>query len=84
MSREHAQSVLRATLSDDLNPEPPLTKVSPVVLSSLTGTAEGDITHPSRFILVGTSAWSSPCLLVGKPDGSPRFCTDYRSVDLRI
>ena len=27
------------------------------------------------------SSWSSPCLLEMKPDGSPRFITDYRRVN---
>ena len=26
------------------------------------------------------SAWSSPCILVGKSDGPFHFCTDYRRV----
>lgn len=28
-----------------------------------------------------SSSWPSPSLLVGKSDGSPRFCTDYRKVN---
>ena len=27
------------------------------------------------------SSWASPCVLVGKPDKTDRFCTDYRKVN---
>ncbi|KAG1926323.1 thy-1 membrane glycoprotein [Pimephales promelas] len=36
---------------------------------------ENNIAKPSF------SDWASPCLLVGKPDGTQRFCTDYRRVN---
>ena len=36
---------------------------------------ENDIIQSSN------SNWSSPCILVLKPDGSVRFCTDYRKVN---
>ena len=29
----------------------------------------------------GNSAWSSPCILVPKPDKSFRLCTDFRKVN---
>ena len=33
------------------------------------------------FIQPNQSDWSSPCILVPKPDGTFRMCTDYRKVN---
>ena len=36
---------------------------------------ENNIIRPSH------SDWSSPCVIVSKPDGGARFCTDYRKIN---
>lgn len=33
------------------------------------------------FAVPSFSPWSSPCVLDSKPDGNPRFCTDFRKVN---
>ena len=35
----------------------------------------------NNFIQQSKSAWSSPCILVSKPDNSYRLCTDNRKVN---
>lgn len=37
---------------------------------------ENNIAQPS------SSSWVSPCLLINKSDGSPRFCTDFHKVNM--
>ena len=40
---------------------------------------ENDLIEPSQKM--AACSWSSPCILVPKPDGSYRMCTDYRKVN---
>ena len=35
----------------------------------------------SDLIESSNSEWSSPCILVLKPDGSYQFCTDFRKLN---
>ena len=42
---------------------------------------EIDYLLENGLAIPSSSAWSSPCLLVPKSDGSMRFCTDFRKVN---
>ena len=42
---------------------------------------EVDYLLANGFAEPSFSAWSSPCLLVNKPDGTFRFCTDFRRLN---
>ena len=55
-------------------------RVKPIKLEKLRQDVQymldKDIIEPSQ------SSWASPCVLVRKPDGSIRYCTDYRKVNV--
>lgn len=53
-----------------LNPEKKL-----IMKREINFLLENDLARPSN------SPWASPCILTPKPDGSFRFCTDYRKVN---
>ena len=54
-------------------------RVSPIKLKKMR--REIEYMLENGIIELSTSDWSSPCLLVPKPDGSVRFCTDFRKVN---
>ena len=54
-------------------------RVNPIKLEYLK--AEIDYMLENNIIEPSYSDWSSPCILVPKPDGTFRFCTDFRKVN---
>ena len=54
-------------------------RVNPVKLEHMRN--ELDYMLQNGIIEKSSSAWSSLCILVPKPDGSYRFCTDFRKVN---
>ena len=57
-----------------------LYQVNPINLKNLRQEVQymldKDIIEPSQSI------WASPCVLIPKPDGSIRYCTNYRKVNV--
>ena len=53
-------------------------RVGPVKMKQMKEEIDYMLVHD--IIKLSNSEWSSPCVLVPKPDGSIRFCTDYRKV----
>ena len=54
-------------------------RVNPIKMEYLK--AEIDYMLENKIIEPSYSDWSSPCILVPKPDGTFRFCTDFRKVN---
>ena len=54
-------------------------RANPMKLSQIR--SEVQYMLENDFIELSNSNWSSPCILVPKPDGSVRFCTDFRKVN---
>ena len=54
-------------------------RVNPIQLEHIR--KEVDYMLENDIITPSNSDWSSPCVLVPKPDGSLRFCVDYRRVN---
>ena len=54
-------------------------RVNPIKAQHLK--AEIDYMLQNKIIEPSSSDWSSPCILVPKPDGTYRFCTDFRKLN---
>ena len=55
-------------------------RINPIKLDQMR--KEIDYMLKNKIIEPSSSSWSSPCVLVPKSDGTFRFCTDYRKVNL--
>ncbi len=54
-------------------------RVNPVKRALMKQETQSLLEH--NLAVPSASPWCSPCLLVPKPDGTSRFCTDYRKVN---
>ncbi|KAL7874754.1 hypothetical protein SRHO_G00057240 [Serrasalmus rhombeus] len=54
-------------------------RVNPVKRALMQSEVDYLVKH--ELAVPSSSPWSSPCILVPKPDGTFRFCTDYRKVN---
>ncbi len=51
------------------------------MLSRLNLDAEVDYMLQNNIAVPSASSWASPCILVPKHDGTPRFCSDFRKLN---
>lgn len=67
----------------DVNDHPPIKqhayRVNPVKRAAMLSEVEYLVDH--GLAEPSSSPWSSPCILVPKPDNTFRFCTDFRKVN---
>jgi len=60
-----------------LNPYRTGPRTRELIKAQVDRTLKLEVTEPSQ------SEWASPVVLIPKPDGSPRFCIDYRQLNER-
>ena len=67
-------------ISKDIQPiRQPYHRLSPIKKELMNKEVDYLLEH--HLAEPSISPWASPCLLTSKPDGSSRFCTDYRQVN---
>ena len=59
-----------------------LLKHSPYRVNPIKLRKEIDYMLKNKIIESSSSSWNSPCVLVPKPDGTFRFCTDLRKINI--
>ena len=72
---EHAIDLVPGTRPIHANPYREGPKMRDIVKDEVERQLRAGVIEPSQ------SAWASPVIIVPKPDGTPRFCVDYRRLN---